>query len=120
MNISGYNVPEPGYGIGAEELTRRWIDREIAMRAAGMTAAANQLKMLRREVQEACNLVGDPSVLLAVADQTKKVNFLNALREIVGRHCEKNKVGTPLISDYDLIYSNEDERAEGWKIANGK
>lgn len=61
LTISGHNTPEPCYGIGAEELARREIDREIAMRSAGMVIPADQLKGLRRELQEACNLVVDPA-----------------------------------------------------------
>lgn len=57
MDISGYNMPEPCYGIGAEELVRRWIDLERAQLAAGMTDAARNTKMMRRQLQEATNLV---------------------------------------------------------------
>lgn len=60
MTITGWNQGDPQYGIGAEALARLWIDRERAMRAAGMLAAANQLRLLRREMQEALNLVAPP------------------------------------------------------------
>jgi hypothetical protein len=53
MNISGYNVPEPCYGIGAKKLVAMWI----AQRAAGMLRAADQTKIMRRELQEAANVV---------------------------------------------------------------
>jgi hypothetical protein len=65
MNISGFNVPEPCYGIGLRELTQRWIDRERAQLAAGMTAAARQTKMMRRELQEAADLVANPAIIIA-------------------------------------------------------
>jgi len=61
MDISGVNLPEPCFGIGIEELVRRWIDRESAEQAAGMLRASKQTKMMRRELQEAANLVIDPS-----------------------------------------------------------
>lgn len=61
MDISGYNMPEPCYGIGVEELCRRWIDLERAQIAAGMHDAARATKMMRRQLQEAADLVVDPS-----------------------------------------------------------
>lgn len=60
MNMSGYNVPEPCYGIGVEELVRRWIDLERAQDAAGMHDAARATKLMRRQLQEAADLVADP------------------------------------------------------------
>lgn len=58
----------------------------------------------------------------ATASQAERVAFLNALREIVARRptIQRNKVGTPLVSDYDLIWSSDDERAEAWTIARHK
>jgi hypothetical protein len=60
MDISGVNMPEPCYGLGVPALVGRWIEREIAQRAAGMYRAAEQTKMMRRELQEAAGLVADP------------------------------------------------------------
>ncbi len=60
-DISGINLPEPCFGLGVPALVDRWIDREIALREAGMNAAALQTKMMRRELQEAADLVVDPS-----------------------------------------------------------
>ena len=39
-----------------------------------------------------------------------KVRYLNALREIVGARCPKNKAGSPLVSDYDLLDASEEEQ----------
>jgi hypothetical protein len=64
MDMTGHNLPEPCYGIGANALISRWIDRESAQIAAGMTDAARQTKMMRREMQEALDLVADPEKIL--------------------------------------------------------
>jgi hypothetical protein len=61
MDISGYNIPEPCFGIGASELVFRWIDRERAQHAAGLGAAARMTRNMRREMQEAIDLVADPT-----------------------------------------------------------
>lgn len=42
----------------------------------------------------------------------QRVAFLNRLRKIVGRRCPRNKVGTPVVSDFDLIWSTPGEREE--------
>ena len=117
MDISGINIPEPCYGLGCEALAQRWVERESAQIAAGMSAAAQQTKMMRRELQEAANLVVSPDY--ALATQSERVGFLGALREIVGRHAPRNKVGTPMVSDYDMIWASDDERAEAWRTARG-
>lgn len=49
--------------------------------------------------------------------QIDRVAFLNALREIVGRRRPRNKSGAALVSDYDLLWSSDDERAEAWRRA---
>jgi hypothetical protein len=64
MNISGVNQPEPCYGIGSAALVARWIERKQAQSAAGMSRAAEQTGMMRRELQEATWLVADPSRLI--------------------------------------------------------
>lgn len=55
----------------------------------------------------------------ATATPSERVAFLNALRAIVGRRPDipRNKLGTPLVSDFDLIWSDDAERAEAWKAA---
>lgn len=62
MDISGVNMPEPCYGIGVAELVNRWIDLERAQIAAGLHRAATTTKMMRRQLQEAANLVEPPSI----------------------------------------------------------
>lgn len=54
----------------------------------------------------------------ALATQSERVGFVGALREIVGRHAPRNKVGTPMVSDYDMIWASDDERAEAWRTAS--
>jgi len=58
----------------------------------------------------------------AAASIPERVAFLNALREIVGRRADipKNKIGVPLVSDYDLVWSSESERDQAWVIARNK
>jgi len=46
-----------------------------------------------------------------------RVKFVNALRSIVGRRMPKNKAGTPLVSDFDLIDAIISERAEAIEAA---
>lgn len=41
-----------------------------------------------------------------------RVKWVGILRSIVSRRCDKNKVGTPLCSDIDLILSSVEERRE--------
>lgn len=53
------------------------------------------------------------------ATQAERVAFLSALRDVVARRCPRNKVGTPLVSDYDMIWSDDSERAEAWEKAKG-
>jgi len=53
------------------------------------------------------------------ATQAERVAFLAALRDVVARRCPRNKVGTPLVSDYDMIWSDDVERAEAWEKARG-
>lgn len=117
MDITGINLPEPCYGVGCAALVQRWIEREVAQRAAGMDAAAQQTKMMRRELQEGANIV--VSTDHALASQSERVKFLSALRDVVGRRCARNKIGTPLVSDYDMIWSSDDERADAWRMAKG-
>lgn len=42
----------------------------------------------------------------------QRVRFLAALRDIVGRRAPVNKVGTPLVSDFDLIAASDEEIQE--------
>jgi hypothetical protein len=106
MNISGLNQPEPCYGLGCAGLVERWIAREDAMVAAGMDT--RQIKMMRRELQDASNLVVSPEHALARAED--RARFLVALRTIVAKESEE-------VSVFDLIWANDDERAEAWKRA---
>jgi hypothetical protein len=80
MSISGVNQPEPSFGIGPEELESRWIDRDTALRAAGMLSAAEQLRMLRREMQEALYLVADPAAPLQRKPDLKALRHGHILR----------------------------------------
>jgi hypothetical protein len=48
----------------------------------------------------------------ACPDCGKRVAFLWKLREVVGRRCEVNKAGSPVVSDFDLITSTIEEKLE--------
>lgn len=41
-----------------------------------------------------------------------RVRYLNTLRDVVGRRCERNAVGAPLVSDYDLLDATAEEISE--------
>lgn len=85
MNMSGYNVPEPCFGIGVEELVDRWIDLERAQEAAGMYAAARATKMMRRQLQEAADLVADPERLIPPTN-TERANPGDYNAELILQH----------------------------------
>jgi len=63
MNISGITEPSPSYGIGPEALVEIWIARERQLRDRGEYATARIVHLMRRELQEAVNLVVDPEEL---------------------------------------------------------
>jgi hypothetical protein len=50
-------------------------------------------------------------------DTNLRVKFLNALRKIVGNKCEVNKVGLPIVSDFDLIHATAAEKAKAFILA---
>lgn len=56
-----------------------------------------------------------------IANQSDRVAFLGALRDIVARRCPCNKVGAAIVSDYDMIWSDAVEREEAWaKVESAK
>lgn len=48
--------------------------------------------------------------------------WINALRDIVGRRCPKNKMGAPIVSDVDILLASAAEfaeaqtKTENWKL----
>ena len=50
--------------------------------------------------------------ILRSLDLSMKVRFLGDLRDVVGRRTPVNKVGSRMISDFDLIASSDEEIAE--------
>jgi len=44
--------------------------------------------------------------------QQRKCDYLTNLHDIVARRCPKNKVGAPIVSDYDKINASFDEHLE--------
>ena len=46
---------------------------------------------------------------MLIKTQVQRVSYLNNLRTIVSEKCPKNKVGVPLVSDYDLLDATEEE-----------
>jgi hypothetical protein len=63
VNISDITEPSPSYGIGIEALVEIWIAREQRLLSKGDTMIAGIVHMMRREIQEACDLVVDPETL---------------------------------------------------------
>lgn len=45
-----------------------------------------------------------------------RVKWANNLRAIVSRRMPRNKMGTPMVSDVDLLFATEAERAEALRI----
>ena len=54
------------------------------------------------------------------ANVATRVKFINALREIVGRRAPRNAMGTPLVSDVDLMCAGLDEWREAVDKAIGR
>lgn len=50
-------------------------------------------------------------------DLNLRVRYLSALRRIVGEHCEKNKIGVPIVSDFDLLDAEPYEHARAYALA---
>lgn len=43
-----------------------------------------------------------------------RVKFINTLRDIVGESMPKNKAGTPIVSDVDLLFASSAQLAEAY------
>jgi len=52
--------------------------------------------------------------------QSTRVKFLNTLRQLIGVNKPTNKVGTPLVSDFDLIVATPFQLCEALLRATGK
>lgn len=60
MHISGHKLPDECYGIGAEALVAVWLALEKSQREAGQIKDAGHTAIMRRQMQEALNLVKKP------------------------------------------------------------
>lgn len=50
----------------------------------------------------------------------KRVKYVNALRKAVAHRCPKNKLGAPLVSDFDLLCADEEEIKRAlWEVEEG-
>lgn len=58
--------------------------------------------------------------LLVKLGQKEKVLFLNDLRELVGENKPRNKAGTPIVSDFDLIVATPRQLCIALLKATGK
>ena len=54
------------------------------------------------------------SGLNQIDNSSVRIRWVNALREIVGRECPKNKAGAALVSDVDLLTATAAQRAEAF------
>lgn len=48
-----------------------------------------------------------------------RVKYMGNLRVIVGKRCEVNKMGAPLVTDFDCIDSTAEEQAEAFGLTLG-
>lgn len=60
------------------------------------------------EIYEAYREIG----LLDRDNLKLRVKWVNTLREIVARRCPRNKVGSPIVSDTDVILATAEEHEE--------
>lgn len=60
--------------------------------------------------------MNDP-ITWAGSDPRKRVAYLNSLRSVVSRKCPKNKGGVPLVSDFDLLAAEPQEKEEAFEMA---
>lgn len=59
---------------------------------------------------------------ILVSGTADRVKFLNALRAVVGRResIPKNKLGFPMVTDYDIVDSTASEQVEALLTMHGK
>lgn len=57
------------------------------------------------------NLIPDLRRAVCITQQ-RKCDYLSNLHDIVARRCPRNKVGAPVVSDYDKISATFDEHLE--------
>ena len=103
---------------GCEAMGEEEWDEEEAMN----TPSIEELRVIWAEAVEPLAFfkvgqVGDlnriPSVREAVCiTQQRKCDYLTNLHDIVARRCPRNKVGAPIVSDYDKINATFDEHLE--------
>lgn len=85
------------------------------MHAPGMHDAALSFPPPYTHSRDACSEF--ESTITSTADRVK---WLNTMREIVSRRCPKNKIGAPLVSDFDIAMSTAMERCECWLKMKGR
>jgi len=88
--------------LSTDELRRVWVET-VAPILQRMDLSVDQVEYL--------NLI--PTIRERVCStQQRKCDYLTNLHEIVARRCPKNKVGAPIVSDYDKINASFDEHLE--------
>lgn len=68
------------------------------------------------------NAIRDAEIEAGIHDRDNlalRVKWINALRTIVSRRVPKNKTGSPLVSDIDLLTASSEERLEALVKALG-
>ncbi len=85
--------------LSTDELRRVWVESvgSITCFYVRYLGDMNQIPYLREAL---------------CSTQQRKCDYLTNLHEIVARRCPKNKVGAPIVSDYDKINASFDEHLE--------
>lgn len=58
----------------------------------------------------------NPSTKLDAKTLSLRIKWVNNLRSVVSRRMPKNKVGSPIISDVDLLLADSSEREEALEM----
>jgi len=61
------------------------------------------------------NAIHDAKETLGINDRNNldiRVKWVGALRDVVSRRCPHNKLGTPVVSDLDILCASAEEHAE--------
>jgi hypothetical protein len=61
------------------------------------------------------NAIHDAKETLGINDRNNldiRVKWVGALRDVVSRRCPLNKLGTPVVSDLDILCASAEEHAE--------
>lgn len=81
------------------------LERQRDALAARVKELEGELKVYRAPIE------------WAGEDVKRRVAYLNSLRSVVSRRCPVNKMGAPLVTDFDLLAAGVEEVVEGFELA---